>query len=231
MNELIAIVEDDQDIRDLVILSLSKNGFRSAGYEDGASFLRGISRSKPDLVILDLMLPDTDGLDICRFIRSTEAFKRIPLIMLTAKSEESDKIIGLELGADDYITKPFSARELVARIRAVLRRGASGTGTNDEAGELIRVGEDLVIDPSKYEVTVCGAPVRLTTTEFRILKLLAEKKRRVFSREQLLDFLWGHDKAVLDRTIDVHIKNLREKLGTAGAYIRNVRGVGYKLEE
>lgn len=231
MNELIAIVEDEQDIRELVVLSLSRSGFRTAGHENGSSFLRDVSRTKPDLLILDLMLPDTDGLDICRFVRSSESLCRIPIIMLTAKSGESDKVVGLELGADDYVTKPFSARELVARVRAVLRRGSASAAEHGDAAPTLRVGDAVLIDPLKYEVTVNGKPVRLTTTEFRILKLLAEKKRRVFSREQLLDYLWGHDKAVLDRTIDVHIKNLREKLGTFGACIRNVRGVGYKLEE
>ena len=145
--------------------------------------------------------------------------------MLTAKGDESDKVVGLELGADDYVTKPFSVKELVARIHAVLRRPGGG-----EPGPRIAVGT-LVIDSSKFEVTVAGTKVDLTATEFKILQLLASRKGRVFSRDQILDFLWGSEKAVIDRTVDVHIRNLREKLGEAASLIKNIRGVGYKLEE
>ncbi|MBP1769405.1 MAG: response regulator with CheY-like receiver domain and winged-helix DNA-binding domain, partial [Candidatus Aminicenantes bacterium] len=174
---------------------------------------------------LDLMLPETDGLEICRQIRRSERLAGIPVIMLTAKGDESDKVVGLELGADDYVTKPFSVKELVARIHAVLRRPAGG-----EAARRIALGP-LVVDLDKFETAVEGAKVDLTATEFKILQLLASKPGRVFTRDQILDHLWGDEKAVVDRTVDVHIRNLREKLGPAAALIKNIRGVGYKVEE
>ncbi len=171
------------------------------------------------------MLPGTDGLEVCRHIRRTEGLAGIPIIMLTARGDEADKVVGLELGADDYVTKPFSVKELVARIHAVLRRPSGG-----EIMRRIAVGP-LVIDLDKFEVTSGGVRVDLTATELRILQFLAARKGRVFTRDQILDFLWGQEKAVIDRTVDVHIRNLREKLGEAGALIKNIRGVGYKLEE
>jgi two-component system phosphate regulon response regulator PhoB/two-component system alkaline phosphatase synthesis response regulator PhoP len=170
------------------------------------------------------MLPDSDGMDICRYMKKKEQYSAIPIIMLTAKSDETDKVLGLEMGADDYVTKPFSSRELVARVKAVLRR-RERTGE-----ETIEIGGILEILPKKYEVVVEGKKIDLTTTEFRILKILSNRIGWVFSREQLLDELWGHDKIVIDRTIDVHIKHLRAKLGKAAKFIKNVRGLGYKLE-
>jgi DNA-binding response OmpR family regulator len=225
MNELIAIVDDEPDILELIALHLKKAGFRIQGFLDGKSFLAFLENKLPDAVLLDLMLPDADGLEICQFMRRSETFSQIPLIMLTARSEETDKIIGLELGADDYVTKPFSAKELVARVKAVLRRQRPS-----EEAKRIEIGGILAIDFEKYEVRTKGKLVDLTSTEFRILKLLASKKGWVFTRHQVLDYLWGHEKAVLDRTVDVHIRNLREKLGDAGQLIKNIRGVGYKLE-
>jgi two-component system phosphate regulon response regulator PhoB/two-component system alkaline phosphatase synthesis response regulator PhoP len=171
------------------------------------------------------MLPDTDGLEVCRRIRKSERLADIPVIMLTARGDEADKVVGLELGADDYVTKPFSVKELVARIHAVLRRPGGA-----ETGPRIVVGP-LVIDLEKFEVTAGGERIELTATEFKILQLLASRKGRVFNRDQILDHLWGNEKAVIDRTVDVHIRNLREKLGEAAALIKNIRGVGYKLEE
>jgi two-component system phosphate regulon response regulator PhoB/two-component system alkaline phosphatase synthesis response regulator PhoP len=172
------------------------------------------------------MLPDTDGLDICKELKKKDSSSSIPIIMLTAKGEETDKILGLELGADDYVTKPFSPKELVARVKAVLRRQS-----REEETKRIELPDKVVIDLEKYEVTSAGKKVDLTTTEFRILQLLASKKGFVYTRDHILDYLWGEEKAVIDRTIDVHIRHLREKLGKAARCIKNVRGVGYKLEE
>jgi two-component system phosphate regulon response regulator PhoB/two-component system alkaline phosphatase synthesis response regulator PhoP len=170
------------------------------------------------------MLPDSDGMDICRYMKKKEQFSSVPIIMLTAKSDETDKVLGLEMGADDYVTKPFSPRELVARVKAVLRR------RERVEDERIEIGKILEILPKKFLVRVEGKRVDLTTTEFKILKAMATRIGWVFSREQLLDELWGHDKIVIDRTIDVHIKHLRAKLGKAARFIKNVRGMGYKIE-
>jgi len=172
------------------------------------------------------MLPDADGFEICKALRKNEAWSRIPIIIMTAKAEESDKILGLELGADDYVTKPFSFKELAARIKAVLRRSEPL-----DFARTVEIGGELLMDLDKYETRVGGALVDLTSTEFKILNFLASKKSRVFSRDQILDHLWGHEKIVLDRTVDVHIKNIREKLGPAARFIKNIRGVGYKVEE
>lgn len=225
MNELIALVDDEPDILDVMALHLKKAGFRTEGFPDSKRFLRFLEKQVPDLVILDLMLPDADGLEVCRLLKKDERFSAIPVIMVTAKSDETDRILGLELGADDYVTKPFSAKELAARVRAVLRRQQPTT----EAGR-IEIGGLLMIDPQAYQVRVGGQVVDLTSTEFRVLRLLGSKPGRVFTRDQILDYLWGHEKIVLDRTIDVHIRNLRDKLGPAARWIKNVRGVGYKLE-
>jgi DNA-binding response OmpR family regulator len=222
----VAIVDDEPDILELVSLHLKKAGFQTDSFLDGASFLKSLDRHRPDLVILDLMLPDADGFEICKHLRSNKAFSSIPIIMLTAKSDEIDRVLGLELGADDYITKPFSVNELVARVKAVLRRKDF-----PEKEQRIDIAGKLAIDPEKYEVRVGGQLIELTTTEFKILKFLALNKGHVFTRDQILDHLWGNEKVVVDRTIDVHIRNLREKLGEAAEFIKNIRGVGYKLEE
>lgn len=226
MNELIAVIDDEPDILELVSLHLTKHGFKVKCFEDAESFFKFLSSQIPDLIILDLMLPDMDGFEVCKYLKSKEEFKSIPIIMLTARTTEADKVSGLELGADDYVTKPFSPRELVARAKAVLRRRAP-----HDTGKKIKIGDILVIDLNKYEVFVENKKVDLTPTEFRILKILAERKGWVFTRNQILDQLWGVDKVVLDRTVDVHIKNLREKLGKAKKFIKNVRGIGYKIEE
>jgi DNA-binding response OmpR family regulator len=226
MNNLIAVIDDEPDIRELVSLHLKRAGFQTEEFARIKDFWRFLETEAPDLIVLDLMLPDSDGLDVCKILRKNENFSHIPIIMLTAKGDETDRILGLELGADDYVTKPFSPRELVSRVKAVLRRGIP-----PDKDEAQLIGGILRIDPGRHEVKLKGKKVGLTTTEFRILQFLASKRGWVFSRDQILDFLWGQDKAVLDRTIDVHIKNLREKLGEAASLIRNVRGVGYKLEE
>jgi len=225
MAPLIAALDDEADILELLKVNLQKAGYRFEGFQEAEDLFRYLARERPSLILLDLMLPDTDGLEVCRQIRRSDSLAGVPVIMLTAKGDESDKVIGLELGADDYVTKPFSVKELVARIHAVLRRPPGG-----EAGPRIAVGT-LVIDLEKFEVTAGGAKVELTATEFKILQLLASRKGRVFSRDQILDFLWGSEKAVIDRTVDVHIRNLREKLGESASLIKNIRGVGYKLEE
>jgi DNA-binding response OmpR family regulator len=225
MAPVIAALDDEPDILELLRVNLQKAGYRFEGFQEADDLFRYLAREKPSLILLDLMLPDTDGLEVCRHIRRSEGLAAIPIIMLTARGDESEKVVGLELGADDYVTKPFSVKELVARIHAVLRRPGGG-----EAVRRIVVGT-LVIDVDKFEVTAEGAKVDLTATEFKILQLLASRKGRVFSRDQILDFLWGSEKAVIDRTVDVHIRNLREKLGEAAALIKNIRGVGYKLEE
>ena len=226
MNQLIAVIDDESDIVELVTIHLNKAMFKTKGFSDAESFYSFIEKQIPDLIILDLMLPDSDGLEICKYLRKEDKFSSIPIIMLTAKGEETDKILGLEFGADDYVTKPFSPRELVARVKAILRRRLKV----EESGK-VDVGGILIIDTEKYEVFVEGKRVELTSTEFRILKLFLSKKSKVFSRDDILDYLWGHEKIVLDRTIDVHIKHLRDKLGKAGRFIKNIRGVGYKLEE
>jgi two-component system phosphate regulon response regulator PhoB/two-component system alkaline phosphatase synthesis response regulator PhoP len=225
-NKLIAVVDDEPDILELVSIHLKKAGFKVREFLTAQSFFNFIEEEIPELIILDLMLPDSNGLEICKYLKKKPKFSSIPIIMLTAKSEETDKIIGLELGADDYITKPFSPKELTARVKAVLRRDQLKQETT-----IIEIDDVLKIDTQKYEVYVHNKKVDLTSTEFKILKILAEKSGIVFSREQLLNHLWGNDKAVLDRTIDVHIKNLRDKLGSAGKYVKNIRGVGYKLED
>jgi len=235
---LIAIVDDEEDILDLVSVNLNKAGYRVKTFSDSKSFFRfmenpagfpmGKPAGKPGLIILDVMLPGVDGYEICKQLKNNNKSASIPVIMLTAKSEEFDKVLGLELGADDYITKPFSPRELMARVKAVLRRNTVKEGKEDSKN--INFGDILVVNLEKYEVIVKGKKIDLTTTEFKILEILASRRGYVFSRDKLLDNLWGQEKAVLDRTIDVHIKNIREKLGLAGKMIKNIRGVGYKLE-
>ncbi len=226
MMRLVAVIDDEPDIRELVALHLKRAGFETETFEKADDFLRFLDSNRPDLIVLDLMLPDADGLDVCKLLRKSDTYAQIPIIMLTAKGEETDRILGLELGADDYVTKPFSPRELVARVKAVLRREIK-----PEVGEIQHIAGIIRIDPGKHEVKLKGEVIDLTSTEFRILQLLASKRGWVFSRDQILDYLWGQEKAVLDRTIDVHIKHLREKMGEAAYLIKNVRSVGYKLEE
>ncbi|MGA2976671.1 MAG: response regulator transcription factor [Spirochaetia bacterium] len=224
MNELIAIVEDEDDIRALVSAALKKERYRVREYAEGKGFLASLRAEKPDLVVLDVMLPDTDGFAICRGMRADRAFAAIPVIMLTARAEEADRVLGLELGADDYVAKPFSPKELAARVRAVLRRSSPEAGRSR-----MDVGNGLLIDSDTMEAFVHGRRLDLTHAEFRILRLLASRTGWVFSREKILDHLWGDEKNVTDRSVDVHVKHLRDKLGPAGGMIVNVRGVGYKL--
>jgi two-component system phosphate regulon response regulator PhoB/two-component system alkaline phosphatase synthesis response regulator PhoP len=226
MARLVAVVDDEPDIVELVSLHLEKAGFEVHGFEDGEAFFEWMDDVLPDIVLLDLMLPDMDGLEICRTLRREDRWATVPIIMLTARTGETDKVLGLELGADDYVTKPFSPRELVARVKAVLRRRS-----RDAEAKKILIGDTLLINSDRYEVRVQGRKVELTPTEFRILRFLALNRGMVFSRDQILDHLWGHEKAVVDRTVDVHIRNLREKLGRAAKLIKNVRGIGYKVDQ
>lgn len=227
MNKQIFVVEDEPDILELVTINLQRAGFTVGCFENAGMFLKKLEVKKPDLIILDLMLPDADGFDICKHLKSTDDTRSIPIIMLTARVDEVERILGLELGADDYVTKPFSVKELVARVKVVLRRSIE-----EPEKARIEIAEGaLLIDLEKHEVLSGGKKIDLTSTEFKILALLASKKGWVFSREKILDTLWGSEKIVVDRTIDVHIKHLREKLGDAAKFIKNIRGVGYKLEE
>ena len=221
----IAIVEDEPDILKLVSVSLEKFGFAVKGFLNSDSFFKSAAVSKPDLIILDLMLPDMDGFEVCKHLKSKDEYKNIPVIVLSARSDESDKVLGLEIGADDYVTKPFSPRELVARVKSVLRRWEA----REQAGKIV-AKKDLEIDRDRYEVRVKGKKVDFTTTEFKILELILSGKGRVFTRDQILAHLWGGEKFVVDRTVDVHIRNIREKLGPTAGVIKNVRGVGYRSE-
>ncbi|MGC8764860.1 MAG: response regulator [Brevinematia bacterium] len=225
----ILILEDEVDIANLLKINLEKEKYEVDTFYTAGDFLTSITKNKnhPDLVILDLMLPDIDGIEVCKFLKKDELLSRIPIIMLTAKSDELDKVIGLELGADDYISKPFSINELKARIRAVLRRYYIGKDQSDK----IRKIDDYELDLNKFELRKNGERIFLTSVEFKILDILSRKRGWVFSREQILDHLWGHEKYPTERTVDVHINNLRKKLGELGGKIINVRGIGYKLED
>jgi len=221
----ILIIEDEPDILELVQYNLEKNGYHVYTAADGEDGVIEAKKIKPDAVILDLMLPGIDGLEVCRRLRQAEETKLVPIIMLTAKSEESDIVVGLELGADDYVTKPFSPRELLSRIRAVLRRCQVPTETAGQA--LVNVGP-IQINHERHEAFYNGAPIPLTLTEFKLLSALLHKPGRVFTRDQLLEKINGGDTYVIDRNIDVHIRAIRKKLGDDAELIRTVRGVGYK---
>jgi len=224
-SQLIAIVDDEPDILELVGINLKKSGFKVSGFSEVEGFYKSLHTASPDLIILDLMLPGIDGFEVCKYLKNNDRYASIPIIMLTAKTAEAEKVLGLELGADDYVTKPFSPMELTARVKAVLRRHEHKMGS-----KMIEVKDILRVDLEKYEVEVEGKKVDLTPTEFKILNLLAAKSGRIYSRDQILDHLWGKEKFVIDRTVDVHIRHLREKLGSAGRFIRNIRSIGYKFE-
>ncbi len=221
--ELVLVVDDEKNIVDLASLYLEREGFEVDSAMDGEEALKKIKAAKPALVVLDLMLPKVDGWEVCRRVR---AQSQVPIIMLTARSDDVDKIVGLELGADDYLTKPFNPRELVARVKAVLRRAQRPA----DEGEPIRLG-GLVIDPKRREVTVGGKPVEMRTKEFDVLLAMAQHKGMVLSREQLLNLAWGYDFYGETRTVDVHVAHLRNKLADSGVAIETVWGIGYKLVE
>jgi DNA-binding response OmpR family regulator len=221
------IIDDEKDLVELLRYNLvEKEGYDVISANDGQSGLEIAQRHKVDLIVLDLMMPGMDGLDVCRRLRADPRTNRVPLIMLTAKATEADRIVGLEMGADDYITKPFSPRELVARVKAILRR----TTTQAEPQQVIRHG-DLAIDVARHEVTWGGKGVSLTATEFRILQFLASKPGRVLSRDDIIDAALGRDANVFDRTIDVHITAIRRKLGKGADQIETIRGFGYKFRD
>ncbi|MBN2897872.1 MAG: response regulator transcription factor [Clostridia bacterium] len=225
----ILIIEDEEHIVELIKFNLENNGYKVSYALDGQKGLEMIENEQPDLVLLDLMLPKVDGIDICNRVKNNKNLKEIPIIMLTAKSGETDKIVGLEIGADDYITKPFSVRELLARIKVVLRR-YQNTKSSDMEGSL--TVDDLVIDIDKHEVSREGIVFELTLKEFELLRILALNKGRVLSRSYLLDEIWGYDYFGETRTVDVHIRHLRSKIeeGSGKKYIETVRGVGYKIK-
>jgi two-component system, OmpR family, alkaline phosphatase synthesis response regulator PhoP len=224
--KLVLTIDDEKDLIELVRYNLEKEGFRVRGALDGETGLAMALQEKPDIVLVDLMLPGIDGLEVCRRLRADSRTTAIPLIMLTAKSGESDRVVGLELGADDYITKPFSPRELIARVRALLRR-ISGS---QEPPALLRRG-DLVIDVERRQVACGDREIELTATEFRMLHFLASHPGRVYSRGELIDNVLGRDVEVLDRTVDVHILALRRKLEKHGAWVETVRGFGYRFKQ
>lgn len=225
--EHILVVEDEDDIQELVRYNLAKEGYRVVQAISGEEGFKAAKSSKPDLIVLDLMLPGLDGLEVCRLLKADPKTSHTPIVILTAKGEEADVVTGLELGADDYITKPFSPKVLVARLRAVLRRKARESV--DEAAPLkIR---EIVIHPGRHEVLVKGKPVQLTFTEFQLLHFLAKRPGWVFTRQQIVDEIKGEDYPVTDRSVDVQVVGLRKKLGPCGECIETVRGVGYRFKE
>jgi two-component system phosphate regulon response regulator PhoB len=226
MAQRILVVEDEPDLLALVRINLEQAGFEVETAENGNDALAALRRAPPDLMILDLMLPDVPGTEICRRVRGSDELSELPVIMLTAKADEVDRVVGLELGADDYVTKPFSPRELTLRVRAVLRR-------QQPAPTPARVIEHgtLSLDPERHRCFVDGDEVELTAKEFSLLQCLMRRPGRVMTRDRLLDDVWGSDITVTTRTIDTHLKRLREKLGRAGDLIETVRGVGYRFAE
>jgi two-component system alkaline phosphatase synthesis response regulator PhoP len=226
--EKIAVVEDERDILEVIGYNLGREGHRVVTATDGLEALRLIRDEAPDLVLLDLMLPGLDGIELCRRLKADPVTKTIPIIMVTAKGEEADVVLGLGVGADDYVTKPFSPKELVARVKAVLRRGP----LKEEAGLGERIVRDgVVVDAARFEVRVDNAPVVFTATEFRLLHFLAAHPGRVFTRDQLLNRVIGEQAVVIDRNIDVHVRAVRKKLGKYSELIETVRGVGYRFRD
>ena len=217
------IIEDESDVADLLTLNLRKAGFKTSTAADGASGLQKVRDARPDFIILDLMLPKMSGLEVCKILKTDTATSHTPILMLTAKAEEIDRIVGLEFGADDYVTKPFSPREVVLRIRAILRRG-------ETPEERLKAGP-ISIDPARYEVRINGKQVHLTSIEFKLLQKLIQRRGRVQDRDRLLNEVWGYESVIDTRTVDTHVRRLREKLGKAGDAIETVRGFGYRLRE
>ncbi len=228
MNATILIIEDEKDLAQLISYNLEQEGFRSKIASSGSEGYEKASAESPDLIILDLMLPKMSGLEVCRLIRSNAKTKSIPIVMLTAKGEEIDRVVGFEMGADDYMVKPFSPRELVLRVKAILKR--SQGEQNEENSHSIMQFEKIQVDPTQHRVWVEKKEVILTATEFKLLEYFLRSNGRILTRDILLDKVWGYDVAVTTRTIDTHVKRLREKLGKSGNAIETVRGVGYRLK-
>jgi DNA-binding response OmpR family regulator len=225
-NKKILIVEDEADVVDLLTLQLRKaGGFTITTAEDGPEGLKKARSESPALIVLDLMLPQMSGLEVCKILKTEIATRHIPIIMLTAKAEEVDRIVGLEFGADDYVTKPFSPREVLLRIKAILRRGQQ-----DGPEENLTRGT-ITIDSARHQVLVAGKPVSLTAVEFKLLSMLMQRPGRVQARDRLLNEVWGYEAAIDTRTVDTHVRRLREKLGKAASAIETVRGFGYRLRE
>ena len=224
-NGKILIVEDDRDIAEMVEYNLTEAGYETVTAPDGRIGVESAAKDRPDLIILDIMLPVMDGFEVCRALKANRSTADIPIIILSAKSQETDKVLGLELGADDYVTKPFSPRELIARTRAILRRRRSQRPPGST-----RIG-DIVIDAAKHKVTVRGEQTTLTFTEFKLLEFLAQRPGIVLSRDRIIDAVAGDNAVVCDRTVDAHVKSLRRKLGPARDYIETVRGAGYRFRE
>ena len=229
MNTKILIVEDERDIVDLLRYNLEEAGFETDYVRNGAdAFHRSVEKS-PDLILLDLMLPEVDGLIICRLLKNDPRTKKIPIVMVTAKTEERDRIVGLELGVDDYITKPFSPKEVVLRVSAVLRRIQVGKQAEEDTKQIERHG--LTIDLDKHQVLTESGPIDLTATEFKLITLFARSPGRVFTRDILMDVIWGQEYYGIDRTVDTHVSRLRRKLGEFGEHIETVHGVGYRFKD
>ena len=224
ITKTIHIVEDEPDIRETLAYNLSQEGFKVSEFSDAESCLDKIQKKKPDLLILDLMLPGMSGLDLCKQIRADKSLQNLAIIMLTAKGEEVDRIIGFELGADDYVTKPFSVRELILRVKVILKKQTDAIENN----ELVEFGP-IKLNLDAHEVLINDDEIILTALEFKLLKHLIQRRGRVQTRDQLLGDVWGYSSEITTRTVDTHIKRLREKLGTVGDYIQTVRGVGYRL--
>jgi two-component system alkaline phosphatase synthesis response regulator PhoP len=222
----ILVIDDEPELVKLLDYNLSKAGYLVLSAKDGESGLAAARKHAPDAIILDVMMPGLDGWEVCKRLRQDPSTSALPLLMLTAKADEGDRVLGLELGADDYVTKPFGVRELLARVKALLRRSEVAS----TSPEVLKAGK-IVIDSSRRTVTASGKPVALTATEFNLLKALAERGGRVISREDLLSLARGDDVAVMDRTVDVHVAALRKKLGKQGEMVETVRGVGYRLKE
>lgn len=224
MPQRILIVDDEKDIRELLTFQLQQHGFTTIAANNGEEAIAKIEEKPPDLIILDLMMPKMDGAEVCRVLKREEKTRRIPIIMLTAKGEEIDRVVGFELGADDYVAKPFSPRELALRVKAVLKR----VTTADEPADFLTF-KDLHIDLSRHRVTVAGKAIELTSTEFKLLTTLLQRRGRVQTRDHLLETVWGYDYIGFTRTVDTHIRRLRAKLGASGDCIETVRGVGYRF--
>ena len=226
MARTILVIDDEPELVKLLDYNLTKAGYLVLSARDGESGLAAARKHSPDAIILDVMMPGLDGWEVCKRLRQDPSTSALPLLMLTAKADEGDRVLGLELGADDYVTKPFGVRELLARVKALLRRSEAAS----TSPEVLKTGK-IVLDSSRRTVTSSAKPVALTATEFNLLKALAEKEGRVISREDLLSLARGDDVAVMDRTVDVHVAALRKKLGKNGETIETVRGVGYRLKE